>query len=217
MKNILVPVGSTESAITNLKYAINLASLTGATVYLINLYKEFSKVGRLTKVNELIVEESEEQLELVLKEVNTKGVDVISKSLKGDPFEGIQRISAQLNIDLIKAKELQTNYFHKYNTSLNGLMIHHDIPPREFLDYVHDIDIENIKPNSKLNNALNKLQGKKYIYTNGSKDHSIRVLKKLNIYDQFKNIFDIELDKRENKKSILKSISAIIKTSLKSR
>jgi len=101
MKNILVPVGSTESAITNLKYAINLASLTGATVYLINLYKEFSKVGRLTKVNELIVEESEEQLELVLKEVNTKGVDVISKSLKGDPFEGIQRISAQLNIDLI--------------------------------------------------------------------------------------------------------------------
>lgn len=101
MKNILVPVGSTESAITNLKYAINLASLTGATVYLINLYKEFSKVGNLTRLNEIIIEDSEEQLELVLKEVNTKGVDVISKSLKGDPFEGIQRISAQLNIDLI--------------------------------------------------------------------------------------------------------------------
>ena len=32
-------------------------------------------------------------------------------------------ISKKLNIDLIKAKELQTNYFHKYNTSLNGLMI----------------------------------------------------------------------------------------------
>ena len=40
-------------------------------------------------------------------------------------------ISEKLNIDL-KAKELQTNYFHKYNTSLNGLMIHHDIPPLEF-------------------------------------------------------------------------------------
>ncbi|MEZ4857422.1 MAG: universal stress protein [Flavobacteriaceae bacterium] len=101
MKNILVPVGSTESAITNLKYAINLASLTGATVYLINLYKEFSKVGRLTKVNDLIIEESEEQLELVLQEVDTKGVEVISKSLKGDPFEGIERISSQLAIDLI--------------------------------------------------------------------------------------------------------------------
>lgn len=101
MKNILVPVGSTESAITNLKYATHLASLSGATVYLINLYKEYSKVGSLTKLNELIIEDSEEQLEEVLREVNTKGVEVISKSLKGDPFEGIQRISSQLNIDLI--------------------------------------------------------------------------------------------------------------------
>ena len=38
-----------------------------------------------------------------------------------------QYISNKLNVDLKKAKELQTNYFHKYNTSLNGLMIHHDI------------------------------------------------------------------------------------------
>ena len=44
-------------------------------------------------------------------------------------------ISEKLNIDLKKAKELQTNYFYKYNTSLNGLMIHHDIPPKEFLKY----------------------------------------------------------------------------------
>lgn len=101
MKNILVPVGATESAITNLKYAINLASLSGATVYLINAYKEFSKVGSLTKLNELIIEDSEEQLNRVLKEVNTKGVEVISKSLKGDPFDGIQRIASQQNIDLI--------------------------------------------------------------------------------------------------------------------
>ena len=42
-------------------------------------------------------------------------------------------ISEKLNVDLKKAKELQTNYFHKYNTSLNGLMIHHNIEPKEFL------------------------------------------------------------------------------------
>ena len=50
-------------------------------------------------------------------------------------------ISNKLNLDLMKAKELQRDYFHKYNTSLNGLMIHHDIPPEEFLEYVHDIDL----------------------------------------------------------------------------
>ena len=53
-----------------------------------------------------------------------------------------QYISNKLNVDLKEAKELQTNYFHKYNTSLNGLMIHHDIPPREFLEYVHDINLD---------------------------------------------------------------------------
>ena len=38
----------------------------------------------------------------------------------------------------MKPKKLQTDYFYKYNTSLNGLMIHHDIPPQEFLKYVHN-------------------------------------------------------------------------------
>ena len=41
-----------------------------------------------------------------------------------------QYISKKLNLDLKKAKELQTNYFHKYNTSLNGLMKHHEIDPK---------------------------------------------------------------------------------------
>ena len=52
-----------------------------------------------------------------------------------------QFISERLKIDVNAAKELQTNYFYKYNTSLNGLMIHHDIPPQEFLKYVHNIDL----------------------------------------------------------------------------
>ena len=102
-------------------------------------------------------------------------------------------IMNNLSLNQEEAHKLQKKYYLDYGTTLNGLMRNHSINPKSFLDYVHDIDIENIKPNSKLNNALNKLQGKKYIYTNGSKDHSIRVLKKLNIYDQFKDIFDIEL------------------------
>ena len=56
-----------------------------------------------------------------------------------------QFISEKLKIDKDKAKELQTNYFYKYNTSLNGLMIHHDIPPQEFLEYVHAIDLSFMK------------------------------------------------------------------------
>ena len=100
-------------------------------------------------------------------------------------------ISNKLDIDLIKAKELQTNYFHKYNTSLNGLMIHHDISPEEFLKYVHDIDLSFMKKDLVLRNELEKLNTKKYVFTNGSKEHVKNITKHLGIDDLFDGIFDI--------------------------
>ena len=100
-------------------------------------------------------------------------------------------ISKKLNIDLIKAKELQTNYFHKYNTSLNGLMIHHDIPPREFLDYVHDIDLSFLEKDKTLRYELENLKLNKYVFTNGSKEHVKNITTHLGIDDQFDGVFDI--------------------------
>ena len=100
-------------------------------------------------------------------------------------------ISKKLNLNLKKAKKLQTNYFHKYNTSLNGLMIHHKIDPENFLNYVHDINLNVIKEDLELNNELTKLKAKKYCYTNGSRSHALNVLGRLGIIDQFDGIFDI--------------------------
>ncbi len=100
-------------------------------------------------------------------------------------------ISKKLNIDLIKAKELQTNYFHKYNTSLNGLMIHHDIPPREFLDYVHDIDLSFLEKDKTLRYELENIKLNKYVFTNGSKEHVKNIITHLGIDDQFDGVFDI--------------------------
>ena len=100
-------------------------------------------------------------------------------------------ISNKLNLSLEKAKELQTNYFHKYNTSLNGLMIHHDIKPKEFLKYVHDIDLSFMKKDLVLREELENLDMRKLIFTNGSTDHAKNVLSHLGIDDLFENIFDI--------------------------
>lgn len=101
MKNILVPISSVQNAVTNLRYAVNLASINGANVYLVNLYKEFSRVGTLTKVNQLIIEDSQELLDRVLEEVDIKGVPVVAKSIKGNPYEGIVRICERWDIDLL--------------------------------------------------------------------------------------------------------------------
>lgn len=101
MKKIIVPVGNTENGINNLNYAVKFASMSGATVYLVNLYREFSKVGGLTKVNELLHEESEAQLQKIIDSVDTGDVEVLARAIKGDPFEGITRIANQLEVDLM--------------------------------------------------------------------------------------------------------------------
>ncbi len=100
-------------------------------------------------------------------------------------------ISKHLQLDLKKAKELQTNYFHKYNTSLNGLMIHHKINPDEFLKYVHDINLDFLKKDLELRKELLKLDAKKIVFTNGSNDHVANITKHLGIEDLFDGIFDI--------------------------
>ena len=100
-------------------------------------------------------------------------------------------ISKKLDLDLKKAKELQTNYFHKYNTSLNGLMIHHDINPEEFLKYVHEINLDFLKKDLVLRKELLKLNAKKFVFTNGSHDHVINITKHLGIDDIFDGAFDI--------------------------
>ena len=100
-------------------------------------------------------------------------------------------ISKKLNLSLEKAKELQTNYFHKYNTSLNGLMIHHDINPQEFLKYVHDINLDFLKKDLKLRKELLELKTKKFVFTNGSHEHASNITKTLGINDLFDGFFDI--------------------------
>ena len=118
-------------------------------------------------------------------------------------------ISKKLNLDLKVAKELQRSYFHKYDTSLNGLMIHHDIPPREFLDYVHDIDLSFLEKDQTLRNELESSNLRKFVFTNGSKEHVKNITTSLGIDDQFENVFDI-VDAKYNPKPAAKAFDLMI-------
>ena len=118
-------------------------------------------------------------------------------------------ISKKLNLDLKVAKELQRSYFHKYDTSLNGLMIHHDIPPREFLDYVHDIDLSFLEKDKTLRNELESTNLRKFVFTNGSKEHVKNITTSLGIDDQFENVFDI-VDAKYNPKPAAKAFDLML-------
>ena len=100
-------------------------------------------------------------------------------------------ISEKLNVSIEEAKKIQKNYFHEYNTTLNGMIKNHKINANEFLEFVHDINIDFLKKDPALAKEIKKLDGKKIIFTNGSRKHAINVSKKIGIEQLFDDIFDI--------------------------
>ena len=100
-------------------------------------------------------------------------------------------ISNKLNVSLEEAKKIQKSYFHEYNTTLNGMIKNHKIDAEEFLEFVHDVDLNFLKEDLALQNELINLTGKKYIFTNGSKAHASNVTKRIGIQNLFDGVFDI--------------------------
>ena len=100
-------------------------------------------------------------------------------------------ISKKMDVDLVKAKEIQKKYFYEYGTTLSGLMKQDNIDPHDFLEFVHDIDISWLPKDLKLKEELIKIKEKKYIFTNGSHAHVKNITKQLGIDGLFDGVFDI--------------------------
>ena len=117
-------------------------------------------------------------------------------------------ISLKLGIEKNKAKEIQQEYFYKYDTSLNGLMKNYPnlINGEEFLKYVHDINYDCLKKDTELREELLKLNVKTYCATNGSKEHAINCMKKIGIDDLFEgkimDIVDFNFKPKPNPESL---------------
>ena len=100
-------------------------------------------------------------------------------------------ISQLLDVDLVEARKIQKTFFYEYGTTLRGLMDVHRIEPEDFLDFVHDIDVSVIDPDHALSDALDRLEGRKVIFTNGSHGHAENVLGQIGIRHHFDAVFDI--------------------------
>ena len=101
-------------------------------------------------------------------------------------------IISKFNVNEEEAFNLQKKYFLEYGTTLSGLMKRENIDPDEFLEFVHDINLEILKPNTELSKIIKNLPGEKFIFTNGSKKHAENVLKQLEMSGIFDDIFDIK-------------------------
>jgi len=117
-------------------------------------------------------------------------------------------IALKLGIDENKAKEIQSDYFYKYDTSLNGLMLNHPdkIDAHEFLKFVHSINYDCLDKDIELREELLKLDLKAFCATNGSKEHAINCMKRIGIDDLFEgkimDIVDFQFKPKPNPESL---------------
>ncbi|MBB71381.1 MAG: pyrimidine 5'-nucleotidase [Legionellales bacterium] len=100
-------------------------------------------------------------------------------------------IMDMFQIDVATAKELRTEYYHEYGTTLRGLMNKHKVDPEAFLAYVHEIDRSHVDADHELEELLSMIPKRKVIFTNGSRRHAEHTLGKLGINHHFEDIFDI--------------------------
>lgn len=96
-----------------------------------------------------------------------------------------------LRIDHDAAQMVRKQYLSEHGTTLRGLMVDHGLHPDAFLDYVHDVDHGVLPPAPALDRAIAALDGRKLIFTNGTRRHAERVLDRLGIAHHFEAIFDV--------------------------
>ena len=102
-----------------------------------------------------------------------------------------QYIQRLLGVDAVEARRVQKSYFHEHGTTLAGLMAAHGVQPREFLDFVHDIDLARIAADPALVAAMDRLPGRKFVFTNGDEGYARRVLDRLGLANAFDGMHDI--------------------------
>jgi len=100
----------------------------------------------------------------------------------------IQRL---LDCDPEEARRVQKEHFHTHGTTLAGLMLDHGVDPHDFLAKVHDIPLDLIQRNDRLGATLDRLPGRKFVFTNGDAPYARRVLEAIGIQDRFDDLHDI--------------------------
>ena len=100
----------------------------------------------------------------------------------------IQRL---LDCDPAEAKRVQKSHFHQHGTTLAGLMKEHGVDPHDFLTDVHAIPLDRVSRNEALGNALARLPGRKFVFTNGDAPYARRVLEAIGVQSHFDELHDI--------------------------
>ena len=100
-------------------------------------------------------------------------------------------VASHFEVETDEAKIIQKDLFHRYGTTMRGLMVEENMTPDAYLHYVHDIDVSDLPYEAELDQMIGALPGRKHIFTNGTVPHAENILNAYGIRHHFDEIFDI--------------------------
>lgn len=90
-----------------------------------------------------------------------------------------------------EAFRLQKTYLAEHGLTLKGMMLNHGVDPRDFHAIFHDMSLEALAHDPDLLGALERLPGRRLIFTNADDIHAERVLQRLGLGHLFDDVFHI--------------------------
>jgi putative hydrolase of the HAD superfamily len=109
-------------------------------------------------------------------------------------------VADYLDLSWDEAYRVRRDYFHRYGTTLEGLIIEHGIDTDDYLAFVHDIPIEDyLAPDPALAAMLAAIPLQRAIYTNATTEYTRRVLRTLAVSEYFAEVVSIEVVGMRNK------------------
>jgi putative hydrolase of the HAD superfamily len=109
-------------------------------------------------------------------------------------------MTARLGVPPEDVDRQRQDYWARYGTTLRGLYVERHIDPQDFLDFVHDVHVEEyLQADPRLDALLTRLPQTKALFTNAPADYARRVLRALGVANHFAEIFDIHFIAYESK------------------
>lgn len=103
-------------------------------------------------------------------------------------------LQQHLALDELAANDLRVDYWQRYGATLSGMMRHHGTDPAHFLWHTHQFpELPNMVVHEPmLRQVLQRLPGKKLVFSNAPQHYAHAVLKLLRVDDLFEDLFAIE-------------------------
>ena len=103
-------------------------------------------------------------------------------------------LQQHLKLDEQAANALRMDYWQRYGATLSGMMRHHGTNPAHFLSATHQFPAlpQMVVHEPRLRHALNKLPGRKLVFSNAPQHYALAVLRLLRIENLIDDVFTIE-------------------------